>query len=1225
MDSNTNDVHQSQQQQEQNRQNSSHLESLLSQLRPFQRAAFEFAVHGVPPESSTRSGNNNSAKRHNDTTRFHHASRQDSINVESVAGAGTGRILLGDEMGLGKTLTSLAIMLAYRHTEWPLLILCPASLRYTWPAEIEKFCPWISPTEIHVVRGKDDVEFAVKIQKWKEAARENREARESFCVANVNQGLALDAANSSARSQPKLTTLNRNNKRPLQIVIVTYSLLQARFQVANALKSCNFQCIIADESHNLKQLSSQRCQIALPLLQHSKRLVLLSGTPALNRPVELWPQIAALDPAGNLFGKHGMRYNEFTKRYCNAKVTRFGWDVKGISNAEELHSCLKKIMVRRLKSEVLHDLPPKQRSIVPVTVANKEKETQCRDIIHQLNAARQSLEEIIDDVGDEEANSARFEARRLLMQAYQISGIAKAPATTEYILDWLEGSDTQKLVVFAHHKDVLDYMEMNISAKYKGRLGMIRIDGSVPPAERALRVKKFQSNASVRLALLSMTAAGVGLTLTAASSIIFAELHFTPGVLAQAEDRCHRIGQANSVNVMYCICKDGELSVDSSLWGMLGRKVGNLGRFVDGQKGKGMNAVDVEKNATGSGVVKMTPEQRAISAEEDLASFFAHAGSILQENKQIRGPPVKGTLQSFFSKQIKKTKSNACRAPDAANSITRIIKQGEDATISPDAANSITRISKQGEDAAISLIDGTDEESDLVDTATPVNKDIRSLPFSCRACTYENTTGESCEMCGTPRIFDSLESMGSKMNLANVDDKWACNSCTLLNKNNDVSCSACGLKRSFTQNRDITKPMEALDQAEHSYPSRVSQSPALSFDLIDLDENVSTVENDNIAHVHDQSSLAMPHDHYHESAGILSFSVSKNTGRVALHQLTNGLPLHVNFDIFQVLTKECTNRLEDSVLLRNPTVHKAVVSPQQLEFDDRAVTQLISLVDKFTGNDNRGIMSEELKLFVSRYMGLREIEKKAFKESGLAVAPVSVKSTASNLILSSVSGDTVERYIGGAKEKAIYNMRNNCATERDQEIVNGKACAWCGNNIFYPSNSVIDATYCSFRCAEEGRVRRGGLYCSKRIREQIFSLEHGVCCLCKLDAHALYCRILSLQPAERLNALINAKFKLPKSAGALNKLLHHPKESDFWQADHVVAVAEGGGGCGLDNLRTLCNTCHGMETAKLHSRLKTSKRYTDDKQIDIVSAFSIGKGSEKNPNSTKRKRQRTAD
>lgn len=120
----------------------------------------------------------------------------------------------------------------------------------------------------------------------------------------------------------------------------------------------------------------------------------------------------------------------------------------------------------------------------------------------------------------------------------------------------------------------MDYIETNLASKYKGRLGMI-----------ALRVKKFQSNINVRLAILSMTAAGVGLTLTAASDIVFAELHWTPGVLAQCEDRCHPIGQASSVSVMYCICKDEVASVDMSLWSMLTHKVGNLGRVVDGERG----------------------------------------------------------------------------------------------------------------------------------------------------------------------------------------------------------------------------------------------------------------------------------------------------------------------------------------------------------------------------------------------------------------------------------------------------------------------------------------------------------------------------------------------------------------------------------------------------------------------------------------------------------------
>jgi len=144
--------------------------------------------------------------------------------------------------------------------------------------------------------------------------------------------------------------------------------------------------------------------------------------------------------------------------------------------------------------------------------SNKDKERESRDTMIQLKSAQKAVTEITDSDASDVANSAQWEARRLLMRSYQTSGIAKAPSTTEYILDWLDGTDsTQKLVVFAHHKEVMDYIETNIASKYKGRLGMIRIDGSVPPAERALRVKKFQSNINVRLAILSMTAAGVGL------------------------------------------------------------------------------------------------------------------------------------------------------------------------------------------------------------------------------------------------------------------------------------------------------------------------------------------------------------------------------------------------------------------------------------------------------------------------------------------------------------------------------------------------------------------------------------------------------------------------------------------------------------------------------------------------------------------------------------------
>ena len=467
------------------------LDNILSKLRPFQREAYEFA---------TSTGGKHDQKNGNGT-----------------------RVLIADEMGLGKTITSLAVM-AHHIASWPLLILCPASLRHTWPAEIEKFIPSLPTSAVYVVSGFDDADFYS----------------------------------------------NPNKRKRIKIVVATYSLLQNRSAAARVLEDFHFRCVIADESHNLKERSSQRCKLAMPLLMRADHVCLLSGTPALARPVELWAQLHSLAP--KVFGS----YTAFTKKFCNARRGRFGWDVKGCSNADELHQLLKSYMIRRLKSDVLHDLPPKQRMIVPVKVS-PEHASKCRTLIQDMEATRTSIDELVG----QDAESANFEARRMFMEAFQASGLAKAQAVSEYLVDWLNGSGTQKVLVFAHHKEVLDSLEKTVCKKMKG-VGHIRIDGSVPSAERAARVRKFQTNAKVRVALLSVTAAGVGLTLTAASSVLFSELYWTPGVLAQAEDRAHRIGQVNSVNVMYCVVKDRDISIDMKLWNILGRKIGTLGRVIDG-------------------------------------------------------------------------------------------------------------------------------------------------------------------------------------------------------------------------------------------------------------------------------------------------------------------------------------------------------------------------------------------------------------------------------------------------------------------------------------------------------------------------------------------------------------------------------------------------------------------------------------------------------------------
>jgi SWI/SNF-related matrix-associated actin-dependent regulator 1 of chromatin subfamily A len=395
-----------------------------------------------------------------------------------------------------------------------------------WPAEIEKFFPSIPPQSIYVAAGFSDIGFT--------------------------------------------------KQKDVRIVIVTYSLLQQRSAVANVLQDMNFNCIICDESHNLKQKNSQRSKLILPLLSRARNVVLLSGTPALARPVELWTQLSCLAP--KVFGN----WTAFTNKYCNPKRKFIGgrvtMDYSGSSNEAELHEKLKNVMLRRLKCDVLSELPPKQRSIIPVTISREEKE-KCRQAMAEMGDKRESIQDLFGD----DARQADWEAKSKMMAAYQQSGIGKAQAVADYVVDWLAGSDTQKILVFAHHRAVLDAVDQRLLAKYPN--SHIRIDGQVPTGARAQLVRKFQTCARVRVALLSMTAAGVGLTLTAASTVLFSELHWTPGVLAQAEDRAHRIGQTHdSVQINYMVCKDESLSLDMTMWKMLGKKIGTLGQVVDGNK-----------------------------------------------------------------------------------------------------------------------------------------------------------------------------------------------------------------------------------------------------------------------------------------------------------------------------------------------------------------------------------------------------------------------------------------------------------------------------------------------------------------------------------------------------------------------------------------------------------------------------------------------------------------
>jgi len=171
----------------------------------------------------------------------------------------------------------------------------------------------------------------------------------------------------------------------------------------------------------------------------------------------------------------------------------------------------------------------------------------------------------------------------LLSRLYGLTGTAKIPLVVDMLRRWLQDPTKGKLCIFAHHLSVLDAIQRGaeLSNKEGSSTKFIRIDGSTHPKQRQQEINTFQTVPSVRIAVLGITAAGVAVTLTASSTVWFAELFWTPAIMIQAEDRCHRIGQQARVQCLYFVARG---TLDEVLWKLLEKKFRNLGEFVEGKE-----------------------------------------------------------------------------------------------------------------------------------------------------------------------------------------------------------------------------------------------------------------------------------------------------------------------------------------------------------------------------------------------------------------------------------------------------------------------------------------------------------------------------------------------------------------------------------------------------------------------------------------------------------------
>ena len=452
--------------------------------------------------------------------------------VVAAIAAGKKGALIADEMGLGKTIQAIGSLNAQlaklddaARAAYRVLVICPASLRTNWKRELERWL--VSPLSIEI--------------------------------------MDADAAPTA------------------QVVIAGYE--RARRPAAKAaLLATAWDVLIVDEAHRCKDLKSQQAATVLGapatskreaidgLANHAKTVLLLTGTPILAKPVEAQPLLQVLDPQFGGFG--------YLKRYCNAhkeQVTRSRevWDFSGSSHLDELQAKLRaSIMVRRLKSEVLTELPPKRREIVIL-----DRNGSAGAVADELRAFSRFEDEITDaevemevaKASGDEMGYAAAAARLTKIQGIAFTEIAaaraavaeaKIPHVIEHV-DGLLAADTDgktKALVFVHHHSVGDAL-----AAHYGGTAMV-IDGRTPMADRQAAVDRFQTDPGCTVAILSIAAAGVGLTLTAAQTVVFAELDWTPANISQAEDRAHRIGQLGSVLVQHLVF-DG--SLDSRMVALL--------------------------------------------------------------------------------------------------------------------------------------------------------------------------------------------------------------------------------------------------------------------------------------------------------------------------------------------------------------------------------------------------------------------------------------------------------------------------------------------------------------------------------------------------------------------------------------------------------------------------------------------------------------------------------
>lgn len=505
-----------------------------------------------------------------------------------------GRALIADDMGLGKTPEALGFLVAKGAEALPALVICPATLRGNWAREVGKFTGFnyqiiTAKSSLKQLRkagfvanvvpepGYDvtilnyDILEAETASTWIKMLHKSNDPKE-LAYAHENLMLAgipaMKHIVKAMMKRPGLEIENRLSRVKTEIENLGDAARKKGKHIRSAVAGIpteeflkyGWKTMVMDEAHILKESDSQRGMASKDLSMGVRHVLELTGTPVVNRPKEAWHLVHCVNP------KIFPSFFSYGKRYCNGHETRFGWDFSGASNLEELdHKLRTTIMIRRMKEQVLKELPPLNRITVPMMLDKiGEYEDESKDPVKKLALLKKEREEwkkVLATLTDEERKRYITEHAEQASKAQRISGLmlneieevkqaavrAKFEECVKFILE-LQATQG-KIIVFMSHHEFIDRM---VAAMEKADLKVGVIDGRVPMGKRDTIKDAFQEG-DTQILVAGIRAASEGLTLTASHTVVFVELDWNPARHQQAQSRAHRFGQLSVTTVYYLV------------------------------------------------------------------------------------------------------------------------------------------------------------------------------------------------------------------------------------------------------------------------------------------------------------------------------------------------------------------------------------------------------------------------------------------------------------------------------------------------------------------------------------------------------------------------------------------------------------------------------------------------------------------------------------------------